>query len=69
KRNVGIIQKFVFNSGAEDEPISPSGKSHLLEMLENYDNPERSDLFHDSDEDVCIGSLLPPQQKKKKRKN
>ncbi|KAI3857686.1 hypothetical protein MKW98_028950, partial [Papaver atlanticum] len=48
KRNVGIIRKFVFNSGAEDEPISHSGKAHLLEMLENYDNPERSDLFPDS---------------------
>ncbi|KAI3908946.1 hypothetical protein MKW92_048164, partial [Papaver armeniacum] len=58
-----------FNSGDEDDPISPSGKSHLLEMLENYDNPERSNLFPDFDEDVCIGSLLPPQQKKKKRKN
>ncbi|KAI3962542.1 hypothetical protein MKW92_034581, partial [Papaver armeniacum] len=71
KRNVGKIWKFVFYFGAEDKPIIPSTKAHLLKMLENYDNPEISDLFPDSDEDMCIGSLSAPQQKKhkKKRKN
>lgn len=61
KRNVGMIWKFFSCSGAEDEPLSPSRKAHVLKMLENYDNPERSDLFPDSDEDVCTGSLLTPQ--------
>ncbi|KAI3894714.1 hypothetical protein MKW92_044089, partial [Papaver armeniacum] len=44
KRNVGIIRKFVFNSGAEDEPISPSEKLIYLKYLKVMTTP-RDQIF------------------------